>query len=106
MFRKVGCTPAIVLAFSVMLIFLADLSTSRAKDAVVFSASRLPSQTGSLSDSHRLARPGVDLPGFINFGPCFPLRKGSYALALSYKSAAAASETIGWVDVFKATLNK
>lgn len=101
--RKVKSTPKVAIIFSIILIFLAGLSNNQAKNEVVFQASQLPSQTGSLINSHRFAKPIVDQPGFINFGPYFPLRKGSYEVAFSYKSAAAASESIGWIDVFNAT---
>ena len=97
-FRKVK--PKVAVIFSVILIFLTGLSNNQAKDEIVFQGSQLPSQTGTPVNSYRLAKPNVDQPGFINFGPYFPLRKGSYEVAFSYKSTAIASDTIGWVDVF------
>ncbi len=100
-FRK--AEPKVAVIFSVILIFLAGLSNNQAKNEIVFQASQLPSQTGSPINLHRFAKPNVDQPGFVNYGPYFPLRKGSYEVAFSYKSAAAASETIGWIDVFNAT---
>ena len=100
-FRK--AEPKVAVIFSVIFIFLAGRSNNQAKNEIVFQASQLPAQTGSPINLHRFAKPNVDRPGFVNYGPYFPLRKGSYEVAFSYKSAAAASEIIGWVDVFNAT---
>ena len=87
-------------------IFLAGFSINQARERVVFQGSRLPSQTGTTVNLHRIAKPNLDQPGFITFGPYLPLRKGSYEVAFSYKSSASALTNIGWVDVFNATSGK
>lgn len=94
---------ALILSVIFIFVFLVGLSNNKIKHEVVFQASQLPSQTGSLINSHRFAKPNVDQSGFINYGPYFSLRKGSYEVAFSYKSAAAVSETLGWIDVYNAT---
>jgi hypothetical protein len=100
-FRKVKTPKRIAVMFSFIFIFLmAGLSNNQTKDEVIFQASQLPSLTGSLINSHRYANTKVDQPGFITFGPYFPLRKGSYEVTFSYRSTAETSETIGWVDVY------
>lgn len=93
----------VVIIFAIALILLSGLSSNQAEDEIVFQASQLPSQTGSQINSHRFAKPNVDQAGFINYGPYYHLRKGSYEVVFSYKSAASVSETIGWIDVFNAT---
>jgi len=84
-------------------ILLAGLSNNQEGNSFVTQASKLPSKTGSVINSHRFAKANTDKPGFINFGPYHPLRKGSYEVVFSYKSPAAATDTIGEVDIFNAT---
>ena len=89
-----------------VLAFIAGLSNHQKNDEVIFKAAQLPSLTGHLVNSNRVASPNEDSPGFISFGPYFPLRKGRYEVVFTHKSPAAASETIGWVDVYNATSGK
>lgn len=91
-----------IFAVIVIVFYLAGLSEVPTKDDIVFRVSQLPSQTGRLINSHRVAKPNVDSPGFINYGPYFLLRKGEFEVVFSYKSSAEVSETIGWIDVFNA----
>ncbi len=104
-YKKTGGKVVVSVSSFVILssVVLAGLSNNRPKEEVVFRTAQLPSQTGRSINLHRVAEPNVDHPGLINFGPYFPLRKGSYEVVFSYKSAAAASATVGWVDVFNAT---
>lgn len=89
-----------------LLIFVAGLSNNRQKDRTVFQAAQLPSQTGRIVNSNRVGEQNADQPGFLSYGPYFPLRKGTYNVAISYKSPAETSEVIGWADVFNATSGK
>lgn len=81
-------------------------SNYQSHDKAVFKANQLPSQTGKIENSNRLAEQHTDHPGFINYGPYVPLRKGQYEIIFTYKSSAENSEAIGWTDVFNATLDK
>ncbi len=101
--REAESKPKVIIVFFLILIFLAGLPNNDNNDEIVFQASQLPSQTGSLINSHRFTKPNIDQPGFINFGPYVPLRKGSYEVDFLYKSTAAVSEILGWIDVFNAT---
>lgn len=85
------------------LIIAAYSPNIKIKNEHIFQASQLPSQTGSAADSNRLAKSVLDKPGFVNYGPYFPLRKGNYEVLFSYKSTALPSEVVGWIDVYDAT---
>lgn len=91
------------LVFSFVFIFFAGLQKNQKNNEVVFQASQLPSQTGQVINSHRVAKPSMNQPGFINYGPYFALRKGGYEVTFSYKSAGAIKDNIGWIDIFDAT---
>lgn len=102
--KKVSRKSYIILFSSLLLIFAAGLSKNHPKEETIFKADQLPSQTGRVVNSGRFAEQNVDKPGFVNYGPYFPLRKGSYEVVFLYKSPSEKSEVIGWVDVFNATL--
>lgn len=89
--------------FFFALIVISGLFKNQLPDEITFDASKLPSQTGTIIGPSRLADQGANNPGFINFGPYFPLSKGSYEVTLRYKSPADQSKTIGWLDVFDAS---
>lgn len=89
--------------FFFALITVSGLFKDQLPDEITFDASRLPSQTGTIAGPSRLADQSANDPGFINFGPYFPLRKGNYEVTLRYKSPADQSKTIGWFDVFDAS---
>jgi hypothetical protein len=94
-----------ILLFSLILLFLlAGLQKNHQKSQFLFKAEQLPSQTGRIVNSSRFAEKNVDGPGFVNYGPYFLLRKGSYKVVISYKSSSSKSEVIGWADIFNATL--
>jgi hypothetical protein len=86
-----------------LLFFVAGLSKNQHKNELIYKADQLPSQTGRMVNFNRFAEQNTEKPGFINYGPYVPLRKGSYEVVISYKSSAEKSEVIGWADVFNAT---
>jgi hypothetical protein len=96
----------VALPVIILLIFAVDLLGNHHKNEAVFQAAQLPSKTGGVANSNRLAEQNVDQPGFINYGPYFPLRKGRYEVTISYKSSAVKSEVVGWADVYNATSGK
>ncbi len=98
-----GKSYAILVASLLLLFYVAGYSKSHPKDKTIFKADKLPSQTGRIVNSHRLAEQNLDKPGYTTFGPYFPLRKGSYEIVISYKSSSKKSEEIGWADVFNST---
>jgi hypothetical protein len=69
---------------------------------ILFPARDLPSLTGRVEGATRVAAQGIDSPGFVTFGPYFPLRKGSYRVVIRYSSSAPAEKQIGEWDVFNA----
>jgi len=65
-----------------------------------WSASALPSQTGRISDSVRVADPDLDKPGFLTFGPYEFLAPGDYIATIRYRSETLNSQDIGYIDVY------
>lgn len=65
----------------------------------VFAAATLPSQTGRIDGSTRVAEPGKDTPGFISFGPYLPYPRSTYRITVKYSSPAARSEPVALFDV-------
>jgi hypothetical protein len=51
----------------------------------------------------RTATQPTDEPGFVSYGPYFPLRLGSYSATIEYSSTASISESIGYSDVYDAS---
>lgn len=92
----------ILLIISLVFIFSAGFQNNQAKNQVVFKASQLPSQTGTLIGLYRSARPNIDKQGFINFGPYLSMREGDYEVLFSYRSDAGYKNSIGWIDVYDA----
>lgn len=65
-----------------------------------YSAGELPSGMGSCPDGFaRVARPGIDKPGCLTYGPYLRLAAGSYKLAIRYVSPAPAGMQVGAWDV-------
>lgn len=100
--KNVTIKMKMIFIFSLFFIMLAGFKNSQAKNQVVFKASQLPSQTGSLISLYRFASPNIDKPGFINFGPYLSMRQGNYEVEFSYKSDAEIKSSIGWIDVYDA----
>ena len=73
------------------------------KVAVRFAVADLPSLTGRIEGGARVAEPGVDQPGFINFGPYLPLERAKYKVTVRYSGAAPASESLAVFDIISAT---
>lgn len=92
----------LIFILSLIFILLAGFNNSQAKDQVIFKASQLPSQTGSVINLHRFANPNMDKPGFINYGPYLSMRRGTYEIEFSYKSDAGNKNSVGWIDVYDA----
>lgn len=90
---------AIPLAF----MLIAGLFPPKRNNEITFLAKDLPSQTGKTTNSIRIAQQSLDSPGFVNFGPYFPLRKGQYELVLKYKSAGPEDHKIADFDIYDAT---
>lgn len=71
-----------------------------------FAATDLQSQTGVVVDTSRIARSGVDSPGFLAYAIPVSwyksmLTEGRYVLRLDYVAEGLlASEQIGWTDIF------
>jgi phosphoglycerol transferase len=55
-------------------------------DSVIFYGSELPSQTGRIDGTSRIAEEGKDGDGFLIYGPYEQLQKGVYNIQLSYSS--------------------
>ena len=68
-------------------------------EVVVFQARELPSTTGRIEKFTRVAEQGSDLPGFVNYGPYFPLRKGRFRLTIKFSSRAPAEQVVGKCDI-------
>lgn len=85
------------------LIFVSGLFKYQQASEIIFEANQLPSQTGKTLDLARFAEQNTDSPGFLNYGPYFPLRKGKYEVALTYSSLGTRSENIGWFDIYDST---
>jgi len=64
-----------------------------------WNAKDLPSQTGSILDSMRIARKHKDKPGYITFGPYVELPKGDYKFDIVYSSPAPTTIKVGNWDV-------
>lgn len=92
----------IVFFSTVLMIFVGGISAERAEHAETFLASQLPSETGKLEGTARTVEENRDQPGFVNFGPYFPLHKGQYSVQIRYQSPAGTSDVIGFADVFNA----
>ena len=100
--KKTGWSIRLATSLIIVFVFLAGLEKNKQSHETTFQAAQLPSQTGSILNSYRVANAATDKPGFISFGPYFPLRQGSYQVTFSYRSPAPESEDVGWVDVFNA----
>ena len=59
----------------------------------------LPSVVGRLDGNTRMAVEGVDLPGYVSFGPYIELPEGSYRVSVRYSSNAPVGRDIGAFDV-------
>lgn len=70
---------------------------------VTFIGKDLPSLTGRVAGSNRTVAPNIDAPGFIIFGPYFPLQKGTYELTVHYDSNAAIDQSLGNLAVVDST---
>jgi hypothetical protein len=84
-------------------VVLSGAFNNKPKSELIFKADRLPSQVGQVIDSYRYAEYGIDKPGFLNYGPYFPLRKGDYEVDFSYKSSSNESIPVGWMDVYNSS---
>ena len=95
---------AFLFAFFVALLLTAGLyKAPQVDNKRDFQANELPSQTGKIINSTRFAEHGIDQPGFLNYGPYFALRKGTYEVVLMYSSSGENTEEIGSFDIFDAT---
>jgi hypothetical protein len=65
-----------------------------------WSASVLPSQTGRIADTVRVADPNSDKAGFLTFGPYEFLAPGDYIATIKYRSKTLNSQDIGYMDVY------
>lgn len=95
-----------ILTTLLIVIFISGYTSNIVTNTITFKAQDLPYKTGNLVGYNRVAKQNLDSPGYVNFGPYFALRKGSYAVVLSYKSSAGASQVIGHYDVYNATARK
>jgi hypothetical protein len=75
-------------------------SPLRERREVVLAAAVLPSQTGRIDGDARVAEPGVDAPGVLNFGPYMPLARAKYRITLKYSSTAPGSEPVAAFDIY------
>jgi hypothetical protein len=66
---------------------------------LLFFGKDLPSFAGRLEGNTRMAIEGVDLPGYVNFGPYVELAEGSYRVSDRYSSNAPVGHEIGLFDV-------
>ncbi len=100
-----GRSRAALLAAASIILVPGFMSQDRPERST-FASSQLLSLTGRLVENKRIAEPGVDTPGFLTYGPYFPLRAGDYRAVISYKSSGLSSEVIGLADVYDATSGK
>ncbi|SFA85251.1 DUF6311 domain-containing protein [Azotobacter beijerinckii] len=70
--------------------------------SIVYLGKDLPSTTGAVNGSSRLARAGLNQPGFITYGPYIHLPKGAYEVSIKYTSSAPDAFRIGRYDVYDA----
>ncbi|MFZ6722870.1 hypothetical protein [Undibacterium sp. Ji49W] len=92
----------------VMIIFgvgvaTAGLYSQHPSNEVIFQANKLPSQSGRLAGSVRIAEQGIDQPGFLTYGPYFNLGKGKYEIVLTYSSTGAENQIVGSFDICDST---
>lgn len=72
---------------------------SNASQPILLPAGSLPSLTGSIYKQARIAKAGVDTPGYITYGPYLPLADGDYEIRIRYQSETNGIETAGAWDV-------
>jgi hypothetical protein len=64
-----------------------------------WSASQLPSQSGTAEGTSISAASGRDEPGYVVFGPYLRMEPGSYLLTIEYSSPTDPSDPVAWVEV-------
>jgi hypothetical protein len=62
-------------------------------------AKDLPSNSGRVEGTARIAVEGNDKPGLVNFGPYIPLRAGSYLVIVHYCSLATVEKEVGTFEI-------
>lgn len=72
---------------------------SAATHRVTWPARDLPGQTGRVAGDDRIARPAIDAPAFLTFGPYVSLDERVYRATLTYSSSASPGEVVGGFDV-------
>ncbi|MBC3915864.1 hypothetical protein H8L32_00070 [Undibacterium sp. CY18W] len=100
--RLSAVTPYVAIVF-VAGIVTAGLYSQRPSNQVVFKGADLPSQSGRLAGSVRIAEQGTDQPGFLTFGPYVNLGRGRYEIVLRYSSTGAENQTVGSFDIYDTT---
>ena len=93
--------PALV-TLLLALVFVSAFFKHEQFTGIAFVPAQLPSQTGKILGSERFAEQNLDKPGFVNYGPYYPLHKGKYQVTLTYSSSSGTSNIIGWFDVSNA----
>lgn len=93
--------PRHVLAGMLLLVGLVGSFSRYQEPPLHFPAAALPSLTGQLDGSGRLALPQRDAPGFVSFGPYVALPKGRYRLSIDYQGSAPSSESVATWDVYR-----
>lgn len=93
----------VALAGFVGLVIAAGMLAQPGPRSTVVLAADLPSQTGSVEGSSRVAIYGVDKPAFIAVGPQVSLRQGPYEVSVRYRSSAPADLVIGRWELTDAT---
>ena len=101
--KRLGAAISGTLALGLLLIITAGVFDKQGINSASYEGKELPSLTGRVSGTSRVAEPGIDSPGFISFGPYLPLQEGEYELTLTYSSNAASDQKIGVYEVVDAT---
>lgn len=88
------------IAIAAVVVLLGGYYQFENKKETVFEAVSLPSSLGRVDGSSRFAEPGIERPGYLNFGPYVMLDSAKYKITLKYSSSAPKTETVGVFDVF------
>jgi len=89
-----------------LIIIVSGFLPKNVREAVKLTGKELPSQSGHLEGTTWVATAGKDQPGFVTYGPYYPLRSGSYQVVMKYSSQAAIDRIIGYWDIYDSYTRK
>jgi hypothetical protein len=68
-------------------------------DMLALNASQLPGLIGQQSGEYRIAKAGIDKPGFLTYGPYIRLGPGAYHLKIEYSANPVNAADMGYWDI-------